>query len=689
MKIKTIFLAILLVFTCFLFGCSNNLSEVINGENGVTPKLRINDTTSYWEVSYDNGTTWESLFVRAIGRDGDMPSLRISEDNEWEISYNDGTSWESLGVKATGIDGINGNTPKLRVNENNFWEISYNNGYSWEQLNVVATGSDGVSPKIRINNDYWEVSYDSGVNWESLGVVAVGTNGTAGEDGENGTDGVTPKLRINNTSNYWEVSYDSGETWSSLGVIATGSNGTNGKDGTSGKDGTNGTNGTDGITPKLRINDTTSYWEVSYDNGSTWESLEVLAVSKTYVPAIFYNYDGTKLYEFYYEYGSTISYDGPAPTRESVRDDKMILTTYTFTNWDKSLENITVPTIFTAQYKEESYLAYKVTFLDSNNDLLYEDYYRKTSDALNVVYPLEQPFSYDETNVYQFAGWSSSLYNLTGDITVNATYKTVSRTDNGEYPQTVVTDQALITALNAIEEKDDNGYVTYQGEKYYAYDGGAYTDQNGNEISAGLHYYKVEPIRWRHLETKNGNFLVISQYIIDYQPFLAEAYGDKKSHTSLDGNTASVYSNNYEYSDIRKFLNTEFMNRAFASTDGIATTSVYNGDTAKENYASNTTYDKVFLLSASMFNSSFYFDNTDLHKDRKATSTDYAMAVLTKTTSENDVKNLVNSYHTRTAFETSSMHNQIVGSGGNFILYYHVGFSRGVRPAINFIDSTK
>lgn len=35
----------------------------------------------------------------------------------------------------------------------------------------------------------------------------------------------------------------------------------------------------------------------------------------TYVPAIFNNYDGTKIYEFYYEKGSDIVYDGPTPTR--------------------------------------------------------------------------------------------------------------------------------------------------------------------------------------------------------------------------------------------------------------------------------------------------------------------------------------------------------------------------------------
>lgn len=39
----------------------------IKGKDGETPQLRINGTTNYWEVSYDNGATWQSLNVKATG----------------------------------------------------------------------------------------------------------------------------------------------------------------------------------------------------------------------------------------------------------------------------------------------------------------------------------------------------------------------------------------------------------------------------------------------------------------------------------------------------------------------------------------------------------------------------------------------------------------------------------------------
>ena len=86
-----------------------------------------------------------------------------------------------------------------------------------------------------------------------------------GEKGEAGTDGITPQLRINSETKYWEVSYDNGISWNSLGVKAT-SEGSG--------------SGVDGITPKLRINSETNEWEVSYDNGATWTSLGVKATGE-------------------------------------------------------------------------------------------------------------------------------------------------------------------------------------------------------------------------------------------------------------------------------------------------------------------------------------------------------------------------------------------------------------------------
>ena len=102
-----------------------------SGVDGVTPKLRIDAETNMWEVSYDNGSTWTSLGVKATGDKGDdgangtngtngtdgrdgtngiTPKIRInSSTKEWEVSYDDGSTWTSMGVKAIPEQDENGN----------------------------------------------------------------------------------------------------------------------------------------------------------------------------------------------------------------------------------------------------------------------------------------------------------------------------------------------------------------------------------------------------------------------------------------------------------------------------------------------------------------------------------------------------------------------------------------------------
>lgn len=107
-----------------------------------------------------------------------------------------------------------------------------------------------------------------------------GQQGPAGASGADGKDGITPLLSINPSTNFWEVSYDEGLTYSSLNVSATGPRGIQGiqgEPGPQGPSGISGTNGIDGITPQLRINDSTNFWEVSYNNGSSYTSLDVSA----------------------------------------------------------------------------------------------------------------------------------------------------------------------------------------------------------------------------------------------------------------------------------------------------------------------------------------------------------------------------------------------------------------------------
>ncbi len=156
-------------------------------------------------------------------------------------------------------------------------------------------GVDGITPQLRIDaaTNMWEISYDNGVTWNSLGVKATGevgatgATGAAGAPGTDGANGVTPQLRVNETTDFWEVSYDSGVTWTTLGIKATGENGTDG------------TPGAPGITPQLRINRESNTVEVSYDNGATWEFLGVLS-KVSVADASDYTLGKLALFEGYY-----------------------------------------------------------------------------------------------------------------------------------------------------------------------------------------------------------------------------------------------------------------------------------------------------------------------------------------------------------------------------------------------------
>ena len=253
----------------------------IDGEDGITPKLRINSSTNEWEVSYDNGSTYTSLGVKATGEKGEkgdtgesgvgISSIKIDENGHLRVTYTD-LNEADLG-KVTGesgkdgTNGENGKTPQFQINSEGYWQYSYD-GSNWITLTAKATGETGaagVTPLLQINSEgYWEVSYDGGKSYKTLNTKATGETGAAGNDGvgiskveikdgellitytnsnepvnlgkvtgENGTDGEsgkTPQLKIDE-NNEWCVSYDGGQSYKSLGIKATGETGAVGNDG--------------------------------------------------------------------------------------------------------------------------------------------------------------------------------------------------------------------------------------------------------------------------------------------------------------------------------------------------------------------------------------------------------------------------------------------------------------------------
>ena len=82
----------------------------------------------------------------------------------------------------------------------------------------------------------------------------------------------------------------------------------------------------------------------------------------------------------------------------------------------------------------------------------------------------------------------------------------------GKYPQSVVTDQTVIDALDKLDiaDKNANGYYEYQGNEYAkeicSFDSGKLPFERGK-----AYYFKVEPIIW---EYKNGRYTTLR--VIDF-----------------------------------------------------------------------------------------------------------------------------------------------------------------------------
>ena len=188
-----------------------------------------------------------------------------------------------------------------------------------------------------------------------------------------------------------------------------------------------------------------------------------------------------------------------------------------------------------------------------------------------------------------------------------------SKVTFGSYPQSKVTSSSLVSTLNS-----KSATWTESNGKWYA------DVENGGENYRGVKstqsgtatWFKYEPISWTILEEKDGKALILCDMIIE-----AMAYDSAKD-------------NNYENSDIRAWLNADFINTAFSDLQKeiIATTLVKNdkegtgyGESAR--FYGNNTNDKVFLLSrveVKSYGFSTSGDTQDPARQKKATA--YAIA---------------------------------------------------------------
>ena len=140
----------------------------------------------------------------------------------------------------------------------------------------------------------------------------------------------------------------------------------------------------------------------------------------------------------------------------------------------------------------------------------------------------------------------------------------------GSYPQSQITkkDGEIYTTLKNADNWDKNGDVTINNIKYHKTEAG---------------YFKYEPIKWRVLQSENGEVFLLSDVILDKQ-----AYNENDEYIT------------WKESSLRAWLNDKFMNRAFSDEEKekINITEVVNKDNPVfGTKGGKNTSDKIFLLS--------------------------------------------------------------------------------------------
>lgn len=255
-------------------------------------------------------------------------------------------------------------------------------------------------------------------------------------------------------------------------------------------------------------------------------------------------------------------------------------------------------------------------------------------------------------DIIQFGSYPQS--EVTNDTIISNTGDTITF---GEYPNSKVIDNNTIVALNKTSKEwhsyryysGDGAYgsmqqgdwmqytdVTYNGSKYrgvkisqyrpywtcypssVSFSSQAY---NGYTIN-NTYWFKWEPLKWRVLDPNDG--LIVCEKLIDCQAYCNEVV--ESDGTYYNGTYPSIHCNNYAFSSIRNWLNSDFYDIAFSEKekDQIVVSELNNGAYSSEfaTYDSISTCDNIFLLSYSdAINTSYGFITDD---DRVAVGTDYA-----------------------------------------------------------------
>ena len=181
----------------------------------------------------------------------------------------------------------------------------------------------------------------------------------------------------------------------------------------------------DGATPTKASTAQYSYtfsgWdkEITAVTGDVTYTAQFTETTNTYT-VTWIDGDGNTLKTDTVAYGTTPTYDGATPTKESNAQY-----TYTFSGWDKAIAAVTGDVTYTAQFSD-TVNEYTVTWIDGDGNTLKTDTvaYGDTPEYNGETPTKTATAQYS----YTFSGWDKEITAVTGDVTYTAQFTETTNT---------------------------------------------------------------------------------------------------------------------------------------------------------------------------------------------------------------------------------------------------------------------
>lgn len=250
----------------------------------------------------------------------------------------------------------------------------------------------------------------------------------------------------------------------------------------------------------------------------------------------------------------------------------------------------------------------------NNKHHLFKGWYDKDGNLLSTNPEYTLTINPDITT-YIYSKYMTDIeeneWNSTHGVT--PTLSAANKVIYGMYPQSNVNESAIIDKLEQLSPTRFNGYYYYNHEYYVKKTARLARDlntgellsirqfDNGDEfIEDETYWFKVEPVSWKILKESSNQYNLVSEKLLDVQRYHRNSYT-----RIIDEKT--IYSNNYKYSDIRQWLNNDFISASFAFNKSNLT--IMEVDNSKESTATpdsgfecENTFDYVTLLSYKEYN---------------------------------------------------------------------------------------